>query len=166
MSTARLVTVVGSPWTEFLTHTHENLTFPQLLLRVKISRIDQCSGMLAPFWIMIWEKALEASWVRNKIKKPFFKTCVCLSVFGVQMWPLPIGPYCTAPRHRVPEHGSLLTSSGHHWRPVQTCSLQDPPQGWHLGLLKHVRSAEAGGTHPIGMFSCYLPVSARANIDM
>ena len=22
----------------------------------------------------------------------------------------------------------LVTSGGHHWRPVQTCSLQDPPQ--------------------------------------
>ena len=46
--------------------------------------------------------------------------------------PLPpnMGPHCTEP----PAHPRLVTSDGHYWRPVQTCSLEDHPSHcyWHL----------------------------------
>ena len=52
----------------------------------------------------------------------------------------------------------LVTSGDHHWRPIQTCSLQDPsPTGTDIWwLLKHVLSVQVGGTHPTGMLSCLM----------
>ena len=57
-------------------------------------------------------------------------------------------------------HGTyplLLTSGSHHWRPIQTCSLQDltPPKvltssGGHQNMY----GCQAGGMHPTGMPSC------------
>ena len=49
-----------------------------------------------------------------------------------------------------------VTSGGHHWGPVQTCSLQNlPPTSTDIWwLLKHVRLAQVGGKHPSGMLSC------------
>ena len=47
----------------------------------------------------------------------------------------------------------ILTCGGHHWRAVQTCSLEDLPSPyryWHL-----VATLNAGRTHPTGMLSCY-----------
>ena len=38
--------------------------------------------------------------------------------------------YCTRPKvliNLISCLPLLMTSGGHHWRPVQTCSLQDPP---------------------------------------
>ena len=76
-----------------------------------------------------------------------------------------IGPHCTDPHSG---HGTsldwtstplLMTSGGHHWRPVQTCSLQEPPLPTATGtdiwsLLKYVRLVQAGRTHSTGMQTC------------
>ena len=66
-------------------------------------------------------------------------------------------------RQGPPGHGTslhrdpsplLVTSDGHHWRPVQTSSLQDPLTSTDIWwLLKQVRLAHAGGTHPAEMHS-------------
>ena len=47
----------------------------------------------------------------------------------------------------------LVTSGGHHWRPVQTCSLQAPLGLTSGGCWSEWWSAQADGTHPTGMFS-------------
>ena len=53
----------------------------------------------------------------------------------------------------------LLTFGGHHWRPVQTCLLRDPPpfpspvltsSGGHRNACKW----QASSTHATGMLSC------------
>ena len=66
-------------------------------------------------------------------------------------------PWCIEPRCTYPPpphtHTSdlgtylplplLLTSSGHHWKPVQTCSLEDLPPSywyWHLVVATEIRS--------------------------
>ena len=56
----------------------------------------------------------------------FFR--VCLSVHrGVPRWPVPMMHWTSQPPP------PLVTSGGHHWRPVQTCSLEDSPNlYWHL----------------------------------
>ena len=57
----------------------------------------------------------------------------------------------------------LPPSGGQEWRPVQTCSLEDPPP-WDLpsgGRFKfrHVQSVQANITHPTGMPSCSIIAS-------
>ena len=58
------------------------------------------------------------------------------------------------------EHGSpssppLVTSSGHHGRPVQTCSLLDtPPTSAYCWWLLKLGSVKVGGTYHTGMLSC------------
>ena len=81
-----------------------------------------------------------------------------------------------SPRHETwvptwikrPQHGTwvptpfpsylLVTSGDHHWRPVQTCSLQDPPSPTGTDIwwwpLKQVRLA-SGLYAPTGILSCY-----------
>ena len=50
-----------------------------------------------------------------------------------------------------------LTSGGHHWRLVQTCSIENPhttvltPSGGH----RTTYSWEVGGTYPAGMLCRY-----------
>ena len=60
--------------------------------------------------------------------------------------------------------------SDYHCRPVQTCSLQPrpPPPCWHLVAVEagQVRSAQADGTHPIGMLSCFVDVAVRFSITV
>ena len=50
----------------------------------------------------------------------------------------------------------LLASSGHHWRAIQTCSLEDLPQLVIASGSGHQNryDLQARSTHPIGMFSC------------
>ena len=100
---------------------------------------------------------------------------VCLSTGGSNMTiiqdaldppsPVPSTRYGTfldrdtpASRHGPHWTGTplLVTYGGHHWRPVQTCSLQDcsPTSAFIWWPLKYVRSAQAGGTHPTVMLSC------------
>ena len=52
-----------------------------------------------------------------------------------------------------------VTSGGHHWKPVQTCSLQDPlPTSADIWrLLKQARSLAVGGTHLTDMLPFYRP---------
>ena len=51
----------------------------------------------------------------------------------------------------------LVTSGGHHWRPVQFYSLQDSPHGAEIWwLLQQVQSAQAGGMQPTGVLSCLI----------
>ena len=72
----------------------------------------------------------------------FSLVSVCSQRGGGPMWPISkmhwaslYRPPSTAPGIR---HGTwwplLLTSGGHHWRPVQTCSFEDlsPHWYWHL----------------------------------
>ena len=61
--------------------------------------------------------------------------------------------------HRDPWAWNLIievTSGGHHWRHVQTCSFEDPPvltSGGHCSNF----SRQVGDTHPIVLLSCYHP---------
>ena len=51
----------------------------------------------------------------------------------------------------------LVTSSGHHWRLFQPCSLDltvQPPGSDTWWLFKELRSVQVAGTHSTGMFSC------------
>ena len=53
----------------------------------------------------------------------------------------------------------LVTSGGHHWRHVHTCSSEDPSRSniwWWLS--KHIWSAQVGGTHPTEVLSCLFSV--------
>ena len=38
----------------------------------------------------------------------------------------------------------LVTSGGHYWRPVQTCSLEDPPNQCHLLTVEGVMVSTSG----------------------
>ena len=60
--------------------------------------------------------------------------------------------------YRVPLLPLGLTSGGQDWKPVQTCSLEEPPPPptnfyWHL-VTTETRTSQAGSTHSTGMFSC------------
>ena len=77
---------------------------------------------------------------RNCGKVMFSQVCVCLSVHGdssCDHYPWCIGPHSTGP-HETSDMGPtgpgplLVTSGGHHWRPVQACSLENTPGYWHL----------------------------------
>ena len=71
------------------------------------------------------------------------------------------GDLCATPWHQTWDLPPplLLTSGGHHWRPVQTCSLEDLPLPQPVlkssGGHRNMYSWQMGGTHPIGMLSCY-----------
>ena len=57
--------------------------------------------------------------------------------------PGPLGPQWTG------DVLSPMPSGGHHWTPVQTCSLQNPPPRADIWwLLKHVLSVQAGEMLP------------------
>ena len=67
----------------------------------------------------------------------------------------------SSPFPRMPDMGSpLLTSGCHHWRPVQTCSLEDlpPPVLTSSGGHRNTYGWQAGGLYPTGMQSCFLCV--------
>ena len=66
--------------------------------------------------------------------------------------PIPQTPLQTSHMGPSPK---LVTSGGHHWRPVQTCSFEDQPP---LVLKSGGQSnrCQAGGMHPTGM-SYYRP---------
>ena len=50
----------------------------------------------------------------------------------------------------------LVTSGGHHWRPVQTCSFEDtPPPVLTSDGQQSTYGWKLGGTHPTGILSCY-----------
>ena len=55
----------------------------------------------------------------------------------------------------------LLTSGGHHWIPVQTCSLEDPPPLLLTSRDGHRNTYgwQVGCTHPTLMLPCYHPQS-------
>ena len=63
-------------------------------------------------------------------------------------------------RHGPPRgpspHSLLVTSGGHYWRPVQTCSLEDPyPTGTDIWWQhRNMYGLQAGGMHLTGMISC------------
>ena len=60
-----------------------------------------------------------------------------------------IGPEPTHPLW-PPSRPLLVTSSGHDWRHVETCSLQDPPPRTDIWwLLKQAWSVQVVGTHHI-----------------
>ena len=59
-----------------------------------------------------------------------------------QLSPLDMGP-------QPWPHPLLVTSWGHHWRPVQTCSLQDPP--WCI----HLMAVEADTVSASGRYTSY-----------
>ena len=72
------------------------------------------------------------------------------------------------PSHAPPWHQSplLVTSGGHHWRLVQTCSFEDPygSDTWWW-LLKLVQSMQEGSSHPTGMLSCWKCICSHIGID-
>ena len=83
-------------------------------------------------------------------------------IFDLTVHPFPSPPWPPS-RYRTTVQGPLLvTSDDHHWRPVQTCSLQDTPQTdadiWWL--LTHIWSAQAGNTHRTRMLSRNFPAKS------
>ena len=57
----------------------------------------------------------------------------------------------------LPGHGRgtlQVAPGGHHWRPVQTCSLQDPSPFFPTSCEARP-SVQTGGTHPTGILSFY-----------
>ena len=49
-----------------------------------------------------------------------------------------------------------MTSGGHHWRPVQVCSLEDiPPLLTPSGSHQNMHGWQVGNRHPTGMPSCF-----------
>ena len=48
-----------------------------------------------------------------------------------------------------------MTSGGHHWRPVQTCSLEALPVHIYRHLVVATYGWQAGAMHPSGMRSCH-----------
>ena len=86
---------------------------------------------------------------------------------------LDMGPHCTkntflvpavptghgTPLHSTPTLPPLVTSGGQDWRPVQTCSLEDPfpPLVLTYGDYWSMYIRRAGSTHPTAMLSydCY-----------
>ena len=52
----------------------------------------------------------------------------------------------------------LLASGGHHWRLIQTCSLDVLPLPH-----KNTYGWQVGGTHPAGMLSCFIDLSLTKN---
>ena len=103
--------------------------------------------------------------------------CVCLHVLSGEGRSLPMmywsSPYIGPPDPGSPcRHGTphqlwpcfplLVTSSGYHWRSVQTCSLDlivQPPTLPSVLTSSGHRSKyswQAGSIHPTGMLSCYL----------
>ena len=56
-----------------------------------------------------------------------------------------LAPTPATPKDMRPEHPLLVTSCGHHRRPVQTCSLDltvHAPWGWRLVLLMELQSVQ------------------------
>ena len=62
------------------------------------------------------------------------------------------------PEHQIRDSPLLVASGGHHWKLVQTYSLEDPPPPPVVTY-----DWQAGGTHPTGMFSCYSCIYAYPN---
>ena len=60
----------------------------------------------------------------------------------------------TLPTGTAPPH-LLVTSGGHHWRPVQTCSLQDQNSHWccHLVAIESCKIGESKHYVSITSFS-------------
>ena len=84
------------------------------------------------------------------------------------MWPFDALDLTVQPpdiRHGTPQTLPLLDisdiepqlgTSGHHLRPAQTCSLEDPPCPPLLTSIGHQRTNgwQAGSTHPTANLSC------------
>ena len=51
-----------------------------------------------------------------------------------QTWDPP-SPSTLDIRYGPPPRPPLVTFGGHHWKPVQTCSLEDPPLHWYGHLV-------------------------------
>ena len=95
----------------------------------------------------------------TKLRSGNVFTGVSLSFCSGGRVPWWMGPHCTGPPFSLPDmwhgdlpppspgpHGTppqlLVTSGGHHWRSVQTCSLEDPHSGIDIWWpLKHIRLA-------------------------
>ena len=85
----------------------------------------------------------------------FFHSCLSVEVSPCDHYPSCIGPHCTphppSPQPWPPRHQTwdtlLKTSGGHHWRPIQTCSFEDPPLVLTSGG-RSLHSWQVGGTHP------------------
>ena len=91
-----------------------------------------------------------ASWGRSHRRLP---PLPCISDLGPT--PPPSQPHS---RHQTwgPPLPQLLTSAGHHWRPVQSCSLEDLPPLILTSSCCHRNTYrwQAGCTHTTGMLSC------------
>ena len=57
-----------------------------------------------------------------------------------------------------------LTSCNQHWRPVQTCSLEYPPEVTSGGGHWSTYDLQAGGTHPTGMLSFVFQSIQKKNL--
>ena len=97
-------------------------------------------GMLL-FWKLLRVCLVLLPPINGFVEGNFF-CCVCLPVFlpvgaPCDHYPWYIWRHCTGlPMAMLP---LLVTSGRHHWRPVQTCSLEETPppyQYWHLMATK------------------------------
>ena len=107
---------------------------------------------------------------RNCRKVIFSQVSLCLSTreSPCDHYPGCTGPHCTGPNPWTSDMGPwtsdmvptlLVRSGGHHWRPVQTCSLEETLPHPFPTVLKlggqSMYSWQAGSTHPTEMLSCF-----------
>ena len=92
-------------------------------------------------------------WHLGAITGDLFKRVHLRTVRIVQSWPCPHGHQTRIPWHRP----LLVTTGGDYWRPVWTCSLDNPPvltsHGWSMYGCK------TGNTNPIGRFFSFVAVA-------
>ena len=71
----------------------------------------------------------------RKVKFSLMSVCSQGSPYDHYLWCN--GPHCTGPNDPNPSPPLTVTSGCHHWRPVQTCLLEDPnPTGTDIWWLK------------------------------
>ena len=103
-------------------------------------------------------------------------TRVCLFIGGT-MWPLPMMHWTSLyspPLGSVPSYWTWdlivqgspgpgpVAFGGHHWRPVQTYSPQDPPHPlwhWHLVMAVEARMVIASGRYASNWNACLLLIA-------
>ena len=69
-------------------------------------------------------------------------------------YPLPL-PHLTEDLGTYP-FPLLLTSGGHHWRPVQTCSLENLPTPWYWHLVVATETHTVGKQAVCILLECFL----------
>ena len=128
-------------------------TYPYVYILVSIAIV--ILNILMPWGDSAFKKFISPS--ANKFGEGDVFTGVCLFTGGrlsrslekSHGW-LPLAPLAWD-INTLPLHPLIVTSGGHHWTLVQTCS--PPPVLTSSGGHRNTYSWQVGGTHPTGMLS-------------